>query len=94
MPETEIFILDEYQALPAFCCVYAFSIRFGLWLSFYPFSQDEYLHIAGHWLGDFGASAAQIAAARGEALLWALTRGSRSGRVAKQFAQDWAARNG
>ena len=70
------------------------SERFGLWLSFYPFSQDEYLHIAGHWLGDFGASAAQIAAARGEALLWALTRGSRSGRVAKQFAQDWAARNG
>ena len=69
------------------------SERFGLWLSFYPFSQDEYLHIAAHWLGDFGASAAQITAARGEALLWALTRGSRSGRVAKQFAQDWAARN-
>jgi hypothetical protein len=69
------------------------SERFGLWLSFYPFSQDEYLHIAGHWLGDFGASAAQIEAARGEALLWALTRGSRSGRIAKQFAQDWAARN-
>ena len=69
------------------------SERFGLWVSFYPFSQDEYLHIAAHWLGDFGASAAQITAARGEALLWALTRGSRSGRVAKQFAQDWAARN-
>lgn len=69
------------------------SERFGLWLSFYPFSQDEYLHIAAHWLGDFGANSTQIAAARGEALLWALTRGSRSGRVAKQFAQDWAARN-
>lgn len=69
------------------------SERFGLWLSFYSFSQDEYLRIAAHWLGDFGASAAQIEAARGEALLWALTRGSRSGRVAKQFAQDWAARN-
>ena len=69
------------------------SERFGLWLSFYPFSQDEYLHIAAHWLADFGASAGQIEAARGEALLWALARGSRSGRVAKQFAQDWAARN-
>ena len=69
------------------------SERFGLWLSFYPFSQDEYLRIAAHWLADFGASAEQIEAARGDALLWALTRGSRSGRVAKQFAQDWAARN-
>lgn len=69
------------------------SERFGLWLSFYPFSQDEYLHIANHWLADFGASAAQIEAARGEALLWALTRGSRSGRVARQFSQDWAAQN-
>ena len=69
------------------------SERFGLWLSFYPFSQDEYLRIAAHWLADFGASAEQIETARGDALLWALTRGSRSGRVAKQFAQDWAARN-
>ena len=69
------------------------SERFGLWLSFYAFSQDEYLHIAHHWLADFGASPAQIEAARGEALLWALTRGSRSGRVARQFAQDWAAQN-
>ena len=69
------------------------SERFGLWLSFYPFSQDEYLRIAAHWLADFGARAEQIEAARGDALLWALTRGSRSGRVAKQYAQDWAARN-
>ena len=69
------------------------SERFGLWLSFYPFSQDEYLRIAAHWLADFGASAEQIEAARGDALLWALTRGSRSARVAKQYAQDWAARN-
>lgn len=69
------------------------SERFGLWLSFYAFSQDEYLAIANHWLADFGASAAQIEAARGEALLWALTRGSRSGRVARQFAQDWAAQH-
>ncbi|MCG2585306.1 ATP-binding protein [Massilia sp. TS11] len=66
------------------------SERFGLWLSFYPFSQDEYLDICAHWLRHFGCSADQIAAARPEALRWALGRGSRSGRVAWQFAKDYA----
>ncbi len=70
------------------------SERFGLWLSFYTFSQEEYLAVAKHWLGEFGADAAQIEAARADALLWALTRGSRSGRVARQFALDWAAQHG
>ena len=64
------------------------SERFGLWISFYPFSQDEYLTIAAQWLGALGASAAQIEEARPAALLWALERGSRSGRVAYQFARD------
>ena len=68
------------------------SERFGLWLSFYPFSQDEYLAIAAQWLQSFGASEAQIAAARAECLVWALERGSRSGRVAQQFARDYAGR--
>ena len=68
------------------------SERFGLWVSFYPFSQDEYLNIVGHWLRRFGLKAAEIASARDEALLWALTRGSRSGRVAMQFARDYAGR--
>ncbi len=68
------------------------SERFGLWLSFYPFSQDEYLAIAAQWLRAFGASDAQIAAARAECLVWALERGSRSGRVAQQFARDYAGR--
>ena len=68
------------------------SERFGLWISFYPFSQDEYLAIVGQWLRSFGLDVAAIAAARAEALLWALERGSRSGRVAQQFARDWAAR--
>jgi predicted AAA+ superfamily ATPase len=68
------------------------SERFGLWISFYPFSQDEYLAIVGQWLRSFGLDEAGIAAARAEALLWALERGSRSGRVAQQFARDWAAR--
>ncbi len=64
------------------------SERFGLWISFYPFSQDEYLTIAAQWLGALGATPAQIEAARPAALLWALERGSRSGRVAYQFARD------
>ena len=68
------------------------SERFGLWISFYPFSQDEYLDIVAHWLRAFGASSAQVQAARQEALQWALMRGSRSGRVAWQFARDHAGR--
>ena len=66
------------------------SERFGLWLSFYPFKQDDYLTIVGHWLASFGCDAQQVEAARGDALRWALQRGSRSGRVAWQFAKDYA----
>lgn len=68
------------------------SERFGLWISFYPFSQDEYLTIAAQWLGALGATPAQIEQARPAALLWALERGSRSGRVAYQFARDFIGR--
>ena len=68
------------------------SERFGLWISFYPFTQAEYLAIVGQWLRAFGQSEDAIAQARPEALIWALERGSRSGRVAQQFARDWAAR--
>ena len=66
------------------------SERFGLWLSFYPFDQDAYLHIVAHWLRALGCNDAEIAGAEREALNWALMRGSRSGRVAWQFAKDWA----
>ena len=69
------------------------SERFGLWVSFYPFSQEEYLTIVAQWLSSLGVSAADIAAARAEALVWALERGSRSGRVAYQFARDYAGRH-
>lgn len=69
------------------------SERFGLWVSFYPFSQDEYLAITAQWLAHFQVPAAEIDAARPEALVWALERGSRSGRVAYQFARDWAGRH-
>jgi hypothetical protein len=70
------------------------SERFGLWVSFYPFSQDEYLTIVAQWLSSLGVPASAVAAARPEALVWALERGSRSGRVAYQFARDYAGRHG
>ncbi|CAN7242124.1 ATP-binding protein [Acidovorax sp. LjRoot74] len=70
------------------------SERFGLWVSFYPFSQEEYLTITAQWLSSLGVPASAIAAARPEALVWALERGSRSGRVAYQFARDYAGRHG
>lgn len=66
------------------------SERFGLWVSFYPFKQDDYLTIVSHWLQHFGVPVDQTENARHEALIWALERGSRSGRVAFQFARDWA----
>jgi predicted AAA+ superfamily ATPase len=68
------------------------SERFGLWVSFYPFNQEEYLQIAAQWMASLGVSKAAIEAARPEALVWALERGSRSGRVALQFARDFAGR--
>ncbi|WP_131110118.1 ATP-binding protein [Sulfuricystis thermophila] len=68
------------------------SERFGLWLSFYPFDQDHYLDICMHWLRQFGIDENSALAARQEALQWALQRGSRSGRVAWQFARDYAGR--
>ncbi len=69
------------------------SERFGLWVSFYPFTQDEYLTIVAQWLRSFGVSDDAIAAARQDSLVWALERGSRSGRVAQQFARDFAGRH-
>lgn len=68
------------------------SERFGLWLSFYPFTQDEYLRIVDHWLVRLAAATTTDPAVRQAALQWALARGSRSGRVARQFALDWAGR--
>ncbi len=69
------------------------SERFGLWISFYPFTQAEYLAIAAQWLRHFGVTEQAIAAARQDSLVWALERGSRSGRVAQQFARDYAGRH-
>ena len=70
------------------------SERFGIWISFYPFSQDAYLAIVRQWLRSLHVPEEEIATSTPEALVWALERGSRSGRVAYQFARDYAGRQG
>jgi len=67
------------------------SDRFGLWLGFHHCSQDDYLAMVHGYAKHFGlgAPSAQLEA---EALEWATTRGSRSGRSAWQFIQDLAGR--
>ena len=69
------------------------SERFGVWASFYPFDQDEYLDIVAQWLSHFRVAGAAPDAVQKEALQWALQRGSRSGRIAWQFARDWAGKH-
>ncbi len=69
------------------------SERFGIWLTFYPFRQDDFLDIVQFWLAQLGVPPSEQDAARGEALQFALQRGSRSGRVALQFARDFAGRH-
>jgi uncharacterized protein len=69
------------------------SERFGLWISFYPFSQQEYLAIVAQWLRTFDVDEVTVQRAQKASLVWALERGSRSGRVAYQFARDWAGRD-
>jgi predicted AAA+ superfamily ATPase len=70
------------------------SERFGLWLSFQPFTQDEYLAIVSYWLENLGYAPGLTEEPRKMAQQWALQRGSRSGRVAWQFARDWIGRRG
>jgi predicted AAA+ superfamily ATPase len=66
------------------------SERFGLWIAFHSFDQNAYLEIVHYWLEHFGAK--KKLGAETAALQWALARGSRSGRIAWQFARDWAGR--
>ena len=68
------------------------SERFGLWLSFHPFRQDDYLAIVEAWIGRLDRGMRADESMREAALQWALARGSRSGRVARQFALDWVGR--
>jgi predicted AAA+ superfamily ATPase len=72
------------------------SERFGLWLAFHPFRQEEYLAIVQYWLGRLGVSVEETEhqALDQAALKWALEHGSRSGRSANLFARDWAGRTG
>lgn len=64
------------------------SDRFGLWVSFHVMDQDTYLDIARHWAEKLGAH--PDASFERAALQWSLGRGARNGRVAWQFARDWA----
>ncbi len=83
---------DEIHPAEAIEEKVSLSERFGLWVSFYPFSQDEYLAIAGRWLEHHGWQQGMTDEVRRAALQWSLSRGSRSGRVAGQFAKDWCGR--
>jgi uncharacterized protein len=88
------FVGDELHPSEAIEEKISLSERFGIWLSFHPFTQDEYLDIVFYWLKRLRASLKDRDGIRMEALRWALTRGSRSGRVAWQFARDWVGREG
>ena len=86
------FVADELHPSEAIEEKISLSERFGIWLSFHPFTQDEYLDIVFYWLKRLRAPLKDRDTVRMEALRWALTRGSRSGRVAWQFARDWVGR--
>ncbi|MBA1277413.1 MULTISPECIES: ATP-binding protein [Pseudomonadaceae] len=71
----------------------ALSDRFGLWLSFYPFSQEHYLNVVRHWIGSLAEQAGLTwswdEALEKDAIRWATARGNRNGRCAYQFARQW-----
>lgn len=69
------------------------SERFGLCLSFHPFSQGQYLQVVDHWLDKEGLTNTKDEATRTAALQWAGQRGGRSGRTARQFVIDWLGRH-
>ncbi len=69
------------------------SERFGLWLSFHPFNQENYLTIVQHWVTKLGLQDDDRQLMEHEALKWALLHGSRSGRSAWQFSRDWVGKN-
>lgn len=73
------------------------SDRFGLWLSFYPFRQDAYLDVVGHWVSRLaqrhGLDFTWNDEVRAAALRWALARGVRSGRTAQHFARHWVGKS-
>lgn len=75
----------------------ALSDRFGLWLSFYPFTQEHYLDVVRHWVGTLASQNGLSAwnwdeTLEKEAIRWASARGNRNGRCAYQFARQWVGR--
>jgi predicted AAA+ superfamily ATPase len=69
------------------------SERFGLWLAFHPFNQDQYLIIVDYWMKKLQVKNPDTDTMHKAALKWALEHGSRSGRSAWQFARDWTGRH-
>ena len=73
------------------------SGRFGIWVSFHPFSQEQYLRVSRQWAEKLcrksGADLEWTSEATEEAILWAQKKGDRSGRIAYQFASNWVGRN-
>ncbi|HBC02591.1 MAG TPA: AAA family ATPase, partial [Pseudomonas sp.] len=71
----------------------ALSDRFGLWLSFYPFTQQHYLSVVRHWIDSLARRAsldwAWSEALEKDAIRWATGRGNRNGRCAYQYARQW-----
>lgn len=71
----------------------ALSDRFGLWLSFYPFSQQHYLSVVRHWIDSLAGRACLQwdwdEALEKDAIRWATGRGNRNGRCAYQYARQW-----
>ncbi|TBV16631.1 ATP-binding protein [Stutzerimonas kirkiae] len=74
----------------------ALSDRFGLWLSFYPFSQEHYLDVVRHWVGTLAGQSGLnwnwSEALEKDAIRWATARGNRNGRCAYQYARQWVGR--
>ncbi len=81
---------EEIHAAEAVEEKISLSDRFGLWVSFYAMDQDTYLAVAHEWAERLGAKDTQSERFTRAALQWSLSRSSRSGRVAQQFARDWA----
>ncbi len=69
------------------------SERFGLWISFYPFDQNLFIAIVNYWVDELGGEQINKKSLEKEALQWAIKRGSRSGRIARQFAINWVGQN-
>lgn len=87
----EFFSENEIHASEASEEKISLSDRFGLWISFYQFSQSEYLEVVDNGLISMGWPKERTSEAHTEALQWATQRGSRSGRIATHFVKYWIA---